>query len=86
MENNSKFKLKKIPVEVLMDILEELFENGFDYVDFEGEPDKENLRDTIILTVNPTYHFEFVTEEENASDITVVNNDKLSDDDLNHLI
>lgn len=86
MESDDKLKLRKIPVEVLMDILAELFESGFDYVDFEGESDEENLRDTIVITVHPNYHFEFTTEEELASNITVVNNDKLSDDDLNQLI
>jgi hypothetical protein len=86
MENNERLKIKKIPIEILIEILSHVFEEGYDFVDIEGEMDGDNVRDTITLTVCPAYHSDNTEEEELDSDITVVKNDKLSDEDLNELI
>lgn len=48
-------KLTKIPIEYLLEILETLYNEGYDYFDLEGiiDPDKE--KDTIKITVGDDY-------------------------------
>lgn len=54
METNN-VKLTKIPIEYLLEILETLYNEGYDYFDLEGiiDPDKE--KDTIRITVGDDY-------------------------------
>ena len=54
METNN-VKLTKIPIEYLLEILETLYNEGYDYFDLEGiiDPDKE--KDTIKITVGDDY-------------------------------
>jgi hypothetical protein len=51
----SNVKLTKIPIEYLLEILETLYNEGYDYFDLEGiiDPDKE--KDTIKITVGEDY-------------------------------
>lgn len=51
----SNVKLTKIPIEYLLEILETLYNEGYDYFDLEGiiDPDKE--KDTIKITVGDDY-------------------------------
>jgi hypothetical protein len=64
METNN-VKLTKIPIEYLLEILETLYNEGYDYFDLEGiiDPDKE--KDTIKITVSEDYLTE---EDENKLD------------------
>lgn len=61
----SNVKLTKIPIEYLLEILETLYNEGYDYFDLEGiiDPDKE--KDTIKITVSEDY---FTKEDENKLD------------------
>jgi hypothetical protein len=61
----SNVKLTKIPIEYLLEILETLYNEGYDYFDLEGiiDPDKE--KDTIKITVSEDYLSE---EDENKLD------------------
>jgi|688.fasta_scaffold622457_2 hypothetical protein len=61
----SNVKLTKIPIEYLLEILETLYNEGYDYFDLEGiiDPDKE--KDTIKITVSEDYLTE---EDENKLD------------------
>ncbi len=73
--------LQKIPLKRLLDTLQEIYDQGADYIDISGIPDVE--QDIIGIHVREDYmsdeeDFEFDEEESNTSD--------LSDDDLNQLI
>ena len=61
----SNVKLTKIPIEYLLEILETLYNEGYDYFDLEGiiDPDKE--KDTIKITVSEDY---LTQEDENKLD------------------
>jgi hypothetical protein len=62
---SSNIKLTKIPIEYLLEILETLYNEGYDYFDLEGiiDPDKE--KDTIKITVSEDY---LSQEDENKLD------------------
>lgn len=89
--------LRKIPLGPIIDILQELFENGADYIDISGnnDDDSETPRDTIKITVRPEYlidHNEGDTvelEQEiemDYSDDLDIPSTGLSDEDINDLI
>lgn len=56
----SNLKLTKIPIEYLLEILETLYNEGYDYFDLEGVLDPDKEKDTIKITVSEDY----LTEEE----------------------
>lgn len=68
-----KVTLRKIPLQVLIDTLVEIYEKGADYVDIVGIPD--DTQDEIGLIVREEYY----TASDNPSDLT-------DDHDLNDLI
>ena len=89
--------LRKIPLEMLINILQDLYDGGADYVDISGDTDVDGIpRDTIKLTVKPEYLSEFDEEsvlnlehelelewsEEEEDDAP----SSLSDEDINDLI
>jgi hypothetical protein len=78
--------LRKIPLEMLIQILQELYDGGADYVDISGDTDVDGVpRDTIKITVKP----EYMTEDlpENIEEHIDLNSDRsLSDEDINDLI
>jgi len=81
---------------MLIQILQELYDGGADYVDISGDTDKDGIpRDTIKLTVKPEYLSDFdeesgvSLEQELDLDWTEEDDDQpsgLSDDDINDLI
>jgi hypothetical protein len=87
--------LRKIPLEMLIQILQELYDGGADYVDISGDTDVDGTpRDTIKLTVKPEYLSDFDEESgvslEQELDLDWTEEDDqpsgLSDDDINDLI
>jgi len=80
-------KLRKIPLEDFLEILQELYESGVDYVDLDGEQNNEgdSPRDSIMITVKPEYIME-IEEYKDLPSITVDDKRSLSDDDINELI
>lgn len=84
MENNKKVILRKIPLEIFIDVLLEIYEQGVDFVDIIGVPDE--IQDTIGVTfsqeyISPEALDNFEIDEQKNIDIN------LSDDqDLNQLI
>lgn len=77
MENRKTAVFRKIPLEALIDILKEVYEQGADFVDIVGTPDEE--QDTIGIYIYP----EYMNTEENGED------DKpspLTDDTLDSLL
>jgi hypothetical protein len=89
--------LRKIPLEMLLNILQEIYDGGADYVDISGDNDVDGeQRDTIKFTVKPEYLSDFDdedvlnleqelelnwTEEEDNAPSS-----SLSDEDINDLI
>jgi hypothetical protein len=88
--------LRKIPLDMLIQILEDLYNSGADYVDISGDTDVDGKqRDTIKFTVKPEYLSDFDTieadddgEEEEKLEIEkeLDGSSRLSDDDINELI
>ena len=91
-------KLRKIPLGPLIEILQDLYDSGADYIDLSGEQNDGNgdsSKDIIQITVKP----EYILHEEDAEDITQevkldysgddvpdTTTRTLSDDDINDLI
>jgi len=78
--------LRKIPLEGLIQILTNLFEEGADFIDISGQQDdrEDGPVDVIKITVKPEY-----MSDENELEIEVdIEGDKpsLSEDDINDLI
>lgn len=85
--DNEEIRLKKIPVDKLIDLLVELYNRGVDYIDISGVPDEE--QDKIAISFSKDY----MTDEgkKNFEDAPIDLSDeffntKLSDEDLNDLI
>jgi hypothetical protein len=86
--------LRKIPLEMLIQILQELYDGGADYVDISGDTDVDGTpRDTIKITVKPEYLSDFDEESgvslEQELDLDWTEEDQsssLSDEDINDLI
>lgn len=92
--------LRKIPLGPFIEILQDLFDNGADFIDISGEnnDDVEQPRDTIKITVKPEYldnHDEndmMEIEQEIEMDYSDDEDDinvfpsKLSDEDIDDLI
>jgi len=72
--------LRKIPLESLIEILQELFEQGADFIDI-SEEDSTDSKDVIKITVRPEYYIdddEYEYDDDEPS--------SLSDQDINDLI
>lgn len=87
------FRLRKLPLEELLEILTELYESGVDYIDIAGtvSEDKEFPQDVIKITVKPDYINKDLDDLDDLEDLERSNdnitiNIKLSDTDINDLI
>ena len=81
--------LRKIPLEMLIQILEDLYNGGADYVDISGETDIEGLpKDTIKISVKPEYMSSDMEDEveEIKEKFNVIKSTDFSDKDINDLI
>jgi len=85
--------LRKIPLEMLIQILQELYDGGADYVDISGDTDVDGIpRDTIKITVKPEYISDIddsLTLEQELTMEWTEEDDRpsgLSDEDINDLI
>lgn len=71
---------------MLIQILQELYDGGADFVDISGNNDVNGeLRDTMKITVKPEYMAEDL-EEEIEEQIDLSSKRSLSDEDINDLI
>ena len=88
--------LRKIPLGPIIEILQELYENGADYIDISGEASDggESPRDTVKITVKAEYLADYNEDDalELEQEIEMDYSDdleppsSLSDDDINELI
>lgn len=77
---------KKIPLKVFMDILHDAWNKGADYIDIIGIADE--VQDNIAIAIREEYMGAIPTdgeEDEYEIDVEIDNND-LTDDELNQLI
>jgi hypothetical protein len=78
--------LRKIPLEGLIQILTNLFEDGADFIDISGQQDDREggAIDVIKITVKP----EYMSDEDELEIEVEIEEDKptLSEDDINELI
>lgn len=90
-------ELRKIPLGMFIEILQDLYENGAEFIDLSGNMTEEGdaLRDSVKITVRPEYLAEEIDEDEDYTEtrIDYVNNDEeddndcsLSDDDIEKLM
>lgn len=89
-------KIRKVPLEPLIEILSDLFDNGADFIDITGSENSEGeeLRDMITITIKPEYMID-KTDDDDAieeiqmsynSDFDDDDNKSLSDEDIDNLI
>jgi len=93
-------RLRKIPLYPLIEILQDLYESGADFIDLSGEQSDEGdtPKDLIQITIKPKYmlHDERNEEDDDVTqeieldysddDIPDTKSRSLSDDDINDLI
>jgi hypothetical protein len=87
-------ELRKIPLEMFIQILQELYDGGADFVDISGETndDSDALKDTVKLTVKPEYLSDYneddtvELQQEIEIDYSDTNESSLSDEDIDDLI
>jgi len=82
MEANKDFKVTKVPLEMFINLLVILYEEGANFIDLSAQVDEEEKRDTIRIAVQEDY---YDNEEDDEDDVPSANV-KLSDDDINDLI
>ena len=63
--------LRKIPLGPFIDILQDLFDNGADFIDLAGDQNNEGEapRDSIRITVKPEYLSPDINDEEEEEDV-----------------
>jgi len=73
-------KLRKIPLEPLIQILQDLYESGADFIDLSGEQsdEGESPKDLIQITIKPEY---MLHDERDDDDVTQEIELDYSDDD-----
>jgi uncharacterized protein YifE (UPF0438 family) len=95
-------KLRKIPLEPLLEILKQLYDDGADFIDLSGETGDESKekRDVIKITVKPEYlidndeevYMDYTDSYEDDVNIYTIeeklknNDESFSDNDVNDLI
>ena len=94
-------RLRKIPLHPLIEILQDLYESGADFIDLSGEQSEEGEapKDTIQITIKPEYmlhdernddddddELEEIELDYSNDDIPDNTSRSLSDDDINDLI
>ena len=63
-------RLRKIPLGPLLEILQDLYDNGADFIDISGEnnAEGEEKKDIVKITVKPDYLMDREAEEEEDDD------------------
>jgi hypothetical protein len=90
------FKIEKIPLESLLDLLIKLYESGVDYVDLSADNSDPHQDKLVIITkegyINPEYYDEEALDEYEKFDEEpkrlgpIIETRKLSDDDIEKLL
>lgn len=88
-------QLRKIPLGMFIQILEELYDNGAEFIDISGNMTEEgdSLKDSVKITVRPEYLSENMEDEEDYIETRIdypddeeEDSSPLSDDDIEKLM
>lgn len=88
-------QLRKIPLGMFIQILEELYESGAEFIDLSGNMTEEgdSLKDSVKITVRPEYLSENIEDGDSYTETRIDYPDEeddddspLSDDDIEKLI
>jgi hypothetical protein len=79
MENN-EVTFKKIPLKIFIEILQDAWDRGADYIDIIGVADA--IQDNISIAIKE----EYMHSEEGEEDVDIDQNKDITDEDLNQLI
>jgi molybdopterin-guanine dinucleotide biosynthesis protein len=79
-------KLKQIPIEQLMEILLDVYESGYDFIDIEGYSDEKDEQDVIKISIREEYHFENTSGDDDDVERVVAEKNILSEEDINKLL
>ena len=79
---SKQITITKIPIEVLMEILVTLYEEGTDFIDIKANVDGDETQDIITIVVKPEY---MINPEETKIKKMLLKTE-LSDDDINELL
>lgn len=89
-------KLRKIPLESLINLLADLYDGGADYIDITADSTDDDDPDQMKITVKPEYMSEDkdtlrkieidFTEEDEYDEEDIDGSGSLSDEDINDLI
>ena len=82
MKSREEFKVVKIPLEMFINLLVALYEEGANYIDLSSEVNEEEKRETIKISIQDDYYEEEEDEDNEAPRANI----KLSDDDIDKLI
>lgn len=82
MKEKDDFQVTKIPLEMFINLLVNIYESGANFIDLAAIIDEEAEKDTIKIGVRDDYYDD---DEEEDDDVQPANV-KLSDDDINDLI
>ena len=84
MENNKKVTLKKIPLKALLEVLEDAYNQGADYIDIVGVSDE--IQDNIGIVIRKEYMVEIPDEEGAVQQEDDEEDKELNDDNIIDLI
>ena len=84
MKEKDDFQVTKIPLEMFINLLVNIYESGANFIDLAAIIDEEAEKDTIKIGVRDDYYDD--DEEEDDDDVRPAKIIKLSDDDINDLI
>jgi hypothetical protein len=82
MKEKDDFQVTKIPLEMFINLLVNIYESGANFIDLAAIIDEEAEKDTIKIAVRDDYY----DNDDEEDDETKPANVKLSDDDINDLI
>jgi len=82
MKEKDDFQVKKIPLEMFINLIVNIYESGANFIDLAAINDEEAEKDTIKIAVREDYY----DNDEEEDDAPKSANVKLSDDDINDLI
>ena len=81
MKEKDDFQVTKIPLEMFINLLVNIYESGANFIDLAAIIDEEEKKDTIKIGVRDDYY-----DDDDEEEDTTQANVKLSDDDINDLI
>ena len=84
--SRNKVTIRKVPLNKLLTLLNDLYANGADYVDIHGEKDLQNAQDKITVSVPISYMSEDINDYKGVDKMEEDDNSKLTEDEIDDLL